>query len=74
MNDKIKELVAFCRENGVLLVRLPDGTEIHLDPGFQARQELRASKSPAILLPESEFNKNNLVAELDHELFGKPLK
>lgn len=78
------EWVDGCRERGALRVRLHDGTEIWLDPSHSDTPVYTPQPAPAphlgppeTLPPGSDGNTiqrtDDIAAELDAVLFGKPL-
>lgn len=76
--DLFFSLVDGCRERGVFRVRLADGTEIHLDPSHGQEPEPNFAPRVTESLPNLEHRasvrQDDIAAELDRELFGKPLE
>jgi len=70
-------LVDGCRERGVFRVRLSDGTEIHLDPthGRDPEPDFRPRIPESLPNPDlrDTVRQDDIAAELDRHLFGKPL-
>jgi hypothetical protein len=72
------ELIDAVRERGVLHVRLPDGTEFHLDPHMDARRGFaglpKQSAAGTVDVLPSEQPRDQLLDDIDAELFGAPLQ
>lgn len=75
MDFELREFIVFCRENGVLECKLPDGTEFKLTP--------LSAESPVLKPKQTNDNiagygpmsdSTDLAHQVDMELFGAPLK
>lgn len=84
IQDQLFNLIDGCRERGVLMMRLHDGTEFHLDPSWGAPGEPTDFGSPAPVFAQPESlpypgasatldRTDPITAELDAALFGKSL-
>ena len=76
------QLIDGCRERGVMHIKLHDGTEFHLDPTHGYGLQKKTDMPPGLYQPEalsadqapSRIERvDHLTAELDAQLFGKPL-